>query len=85
MASQMIGENSSLMQAEVNVPAMFEKLVFSSVYKIQRRRSAASDGTYKPPSSGIQSKTAFSKSTCKLGLRVLLNFKKLTSPQKKST
>ena len=57
----MIGLNSSFTQARVKAPATDAYVVFSSINKIQRRKSFTSAGTYKPPSSGIQSHIAFSK------------------------
>lgn len=45
IVSQMIGENSVLMQALVNVPAMEVNVVVLSVYKIQRRKSMFPSGT----------------------------------------
>ena len=45
IVSQIIGENSSFMQAEVKVPAIFANEVLESAYKIHRLKSAVISGT----------------------------------------
>ena len=71
MASQMMGLNSRFTRAEVRVPARFAKEVRSSAYRIHFRKSSHSQGTYSPPSAGMQSSSACLKSTILLLSRVL--------------
>lgn len=74
IVSQTIGENSSFINAEVRVPAIELNEESSFTFKSQRRKSSVSEGTYKPPSGGIQFSTAWAKLTDNLLFLVLVNF-----------